>query len=607
MAQQQQQQRDVPQDQLCPPNKRFDLMDANKKFNLVNPQCPNKSKILANILNNHPLRLCVAASASELTLTIDDLRWIFQLPQAIDNNHAGFFFAPTFSQMVLFFLDDLGFIGNYDHLQTLCQKDSTAVANTLQDLCKMLNHSIHRFCVTRRPNPETPIPIAAEVDITNLNEATQISVATQRSLEDLEAQQNVEKVKEHMMDEELEQLLEGIKNVDEDAFMDDVLNSQEDLGTMIELKSNKESLEAEKVADMVIIHDDEVGEESARDEFELRRREKRKGIEDTREACPVEAVRPMNVALLENQFQMLMVNMFWLTLFPFYEHKCGLVAATIISPDCQVCKTRTFALGDKPHSFFAPEGKPSRRGLNLRPLACGNNLPKEDTFAGNKKDDVHEHVERILDIVDRLTSGTINTWDLLKMAFIQRHRAWLNQILEAMSFEIKSQFMRELREDTFAGNKKDDVHEHVERILDIVSLFNIPGVTHDAVMLRVFPMTFTGAVKNWVDRLTSGTINTWDLLKMAFIQRDCPPSKTAKKLEDICNFKQEGEETLYEAWERNNYRGMAAIVSKLDNLGQDMKKLKENVMIFKLGANFAMDLISTRNAHLMKMLKVLKK
>nr|GEV59613.1 hypothetical protein [Tanacetum cinerariifolium] len=35
-----------------------------------------------------------------------------------------------------------------------------------------------------------------------------------------------------------------------------------------------------------------------------------------------------------------------------------------------VCKTRTFSLGDKPHSFFAPEGKPSRRGLNPRPLAC---------------------------------------------------------------------------------------------------------------------------------------------------------------------------------------------------------------------------------------------
>ncbi|GJW62100.1 hypothetical protein Tco_0111435 [Tanacetum coccineum] len=112
--------------------------------------------------------------------------------------------------------------------------------------------------------------------------------------------------------------------------------------------------------------------------------------------------------------------------------------------------------------------------------------------------------------------------------------------------------MRELREDTFSRNKNNDAHEYVERVLDIVSLFNIPGVTHDAIMLRVFPITLTRAAKRWVDRLTPGTVNTWDLLKKAFIQRNCPPSKNAKQLEEIYNFKQEGDETLYQAWERYN-------------------------------------------------------
>nr|GEU39280.1 ribonuclease H-like domain-containing protein [Tanacetum cinerariifolium] len=58
---------------------------------------------------------------------------------------------------------------------------------------------------------------------------------------------------------------------------------------------------------------------------------------------------------------------------------CDNVGAVYLSTNPvqhQLCKTRTFALGDKPHSFFAPEGKPPRRGLNPRPLACGNNLPK---------------------------------------------------------------------------------------------------------------------------------------------------------------------------------------------------------------------------------------
>ncbi|GKF06637.1 hypothetical protein Tco_0037305, partial [Tanacetum coccineum] len=39
MAQQQQQAADVHQDDLCPPNKRYDLMDANKKVDLENVQC----------------------------------------------------------------------------------------------------------------------------------------------------------------------------------------------------------------------------------------------------------------------------------------------------------------------------------------------------------------------------------------------------------------------------------------------------------------------------------------------------------------------------------------------------------------------------------------
>ncbi|GJW57604.1 hypothetical protein Tco_0104335 [Tanacetum coccineum] len=61
--------------------------------------------------------------------------------------------------------------------------------------------------------------------------------------------------------------------------------------------------------------------------------------------------------------------------------------------------------------------------------------------------------------------------------------------------------MQELREDTFYGNKNDDAHEHVERVLDIVSLFNVPGETHDAVMLCVFPITLTGAAKRYNDVL----------------------------------------------------------------------------------------------------------
>ncbi|GKC29914.1 hypothetical protein Tco_1037208 [Tanacetum coccineum] len=60
----QQPQEDVSRDQLCPPNKQYDLMNANKKIDLINPQCPNECKILRDILNHHPLLFSLVASAS---------------------------------------------------------------------------------------------------------------------------------------------------------------------------------------------------------------------------------------------------------------------------------------------------------------------------------------------------------------------------------------------------------------------------------------------------------------------------------------------------------------------------------------------------------------
>ncbi|GJU44567.1 retrovirus-related pol polyprotein from transposon TNT 1-94 [Tanacetum coccineum] len=100
------------------------------------------------------------------------------------------------------------------------------------------------------------------------------------------------------------------------------------------------------------------------------------------------------------------------------------------------------------------------------------------------------------------------------------------------------------------GTDDEDAHEHVQRVLEIANLFHFPGVTHDAVMLRVFPITLKGPALRWINRLSAGLVTRWDLIEKAFIRQYCPPFKTTKKLEIICNFKQEMDETLYYAWER---------------------------------------------------------
>nr|GEU64651.1 probable aldo-keto reductase 2 [Tanacetum cinerariifolium] len=83
--------------------------------------------------------------------------------------------------------------------------------------------------------------------------------------------------------------ISGIENVDVNAFMDDVLNSQEDLGTRVETESYKESPEAMKSADDVTITNEDVEEELVRDEFELRRRETLQELTVTTEDAPSSA------------------------------------------------------------------------------------------------------------------------------------------------------------------------------------------------------------------------------------------------------------------------------------------------------------------------------
>ncbi|GKC31415.1 hypothetical protein Tco_1038709 [Tanacetum coccineum] len=89
------------------------------------------------------------------------------------------------------------------------------------------------------------------------------------------------------------------------------------------------------------------------------------------------------------------------------------------------------------------------------------------------------------------------------------------------SFQLKGQFLKELRDNTFIGSDHEDANKHIEKVLEIVDLFHIPNITQDQ-----------------------------EDLKTKFLSKYCLPARTTKKMEEINNFQQELDETLYQAWER---------------------------------------------------------
>ncbi|GJW77665.1 hypothetical protein Tco_0139347 [Tanacetum coccineum] len=363
----------------------------------------------------------------KLTMTLDDFRTIFQLPQATDNNHECFIAAPKFSEMVPFFLNDLCFTlelrspsnfkttGLVQPWQTLCKKNSRClttrvtgydqppsqimqmlycfVNNMHVDYADLLWEGLHyllehpstpipylrftkliishymttypeisrRVCdkyhnlehdetvesifnsgknkvgvgikipswtitdemkrtkhyrmttnALRTPNPDvndgessaqqkstvirlripsrrstrltspTPILTTTEAEDIILQDTIQLSIAEQKSYDEFKAKQNVEKVKEHLIAEEIEKLIDGSENVENDEIDNSISNSLNNPGTRIEPRSHKESpyVEINDVVQPVnVIKEDE---ESVEDDYELKRREKRKHVEETR-------------------------------------------------------------------------------------------------------------------------------------------------------------------------------------------------------------------------------------------------------------------------------------------------------------------------------------
>ncbi|GKB66055.1 zinc knuckle CX2CX4HX4C containing protein [Tanacetum coccineum] len=98
-----------------------------------------------------------------------------------------------------------------------------------------------------------------------------------------------------------------------------------------------------------------------------------------------------------------------------------------------------------------------------------------------------------------------------------------------VNFEIKSQFMHELREDAFSGNKYEDAHDHIDQ-------GPIPGMRPAKALTAIQSMADHS--QKWHDGTTSRNIG----------------SSSSKD-------------------------GLAALVNKLDNLRRDMKKLKVGCQI----------------------------
>nr|GEW54716.1 reverse transcriptase domain-containing protein [Tanacetum cinerariifolium] len=77
----------------------------------------------------------------------------------------------------------------------------------------------------------------------------------------------------------------------------------------------------------------------------------------------------------------------------------------------------------------------------------------------------------------------------------------------------------------------------------------VNGVTDEAFRVYLFPHSLTHHATAWFDRLTRNSINTFEQMAKMFLGKYFPPSMVTKLRNEITNFHQRPDESLFKAWE----------------------------------------------------------
>ncbi|GJV51887.1 zinc finger, CCHC-type containing protein [Tanacetum coccineum] len=101
---------------------------------------------------------------------------------------------------------------------------------------------------------------------------------------------------------------------------------------------------------------------------------------------------------------------------------------------------------------------------------------------------------------------------------------------------------------SFHELQSEDPNQHLKDFLKIVDSFDLNVENRERTRLRLFQFSFRDQASNWLERLPTGSIPTWEDLTTRFLAKLFPSKRTAKLQNDILMFKQHQCESLSEAW-----------------------------------------------------------
>nr|GEY87239.1 reverse transcriptase domain-containing protein [Tanacetum cinerariifolium] len=122
--------------------------------------------------------------------------------------------------------------------------------------------------------------------------------------------------------------------------------------------------------------------------------------------------------------------------------------------------------------------------------------------------------------------------------------------IQAMNFGLKNDMIQQVQNSCqFYGLSGDDANKHLDKFLHVTQSIKVNGVTDDVIRLYLFPHSLTHHATAWFDHLPRNSITTFEQMAKMFLEKYFPPSMVTKLRNEITNFRQRPDESLFEAWE----------------------------------------------------------
>ena len=125
---------------------------------------------------------------------------------------------------------------------------------------------------------------------------------------------------------------------------------------------------------------------------------------------------------------------------------------------------------------------------------------------------------------NRLNARQRTMKDLWRPVIREDYSAVGALVVDANNFELKPALITLVRQNHFTGHPYEDPNVHMGRFLRMTNKVKMNGVRSDVIKLQLFPFSLRDITITWFESLPYGSVNTWEEIVEAFMERFFPTS-----------------------------------------------------------------------------------